>query len=41
MCRDVHKHHHIFFNPTPFAVIADEWMDQFIRSLPMVVLVSG
>jgi len=35
---DVHKHHHLFYNPTPFAVIADEWMDQFIRSLPMVAL---
>ena len=40
-CRDVHKHHHIFHNPTPFAVIADEWMDQFIRSMPMVILVSA
>lgn len=35
---NVHKHHHVFYNPTPFAVIADEWMDQFIRSLPMVIL---
>ena len=23
-----HKHHHVFFNPSPFAVIADEWIDQ-------------
>ena len=30
---DVHKHHHVFYNPSPFAVIADEWMDQFIRSM--------
>jgi hypothetical protein len=22
----VHKHHHAFFNPTPFAVIADEYV---------------
>lgn len=35
---NVHKHHHVFYNPTPFAVIADEWMDQFIRSMPMVIL---
>lgn len=35
---DVHKHHHVFYNPSPFAVIADEWMDQFIRSMPMVML---
>lgn len=34
----IHKHHHVFYNPTPFAVIADEWMDQFMRSLPMVIL---
>jgi hypothetical protein len=35
---NIHKHHHVFYNPTPFAVIADEWMDQFMRSLPMVIL---
>ena len=35
----MHKHHHVFHNPTPFAVIADEWMDEFIRSMPMVILV--
>ena len=26
-----HKHHHVFFNPSPFAVIADEWIDQVVR----------
>lgn len=41
MARDVHKHHHVFYNPTPFAVIADEWMDQFIRSMPMIILVRS
>jgi Delta7-sterol 5-desaturase len=35
---NVHKHHHVFFNPTPFAVIADELVDQFVRSLPLVIL---
>mmetsp|Transcript_14353 Transcript_14353/g.21507 ORF Transcript_14353/g.21507 Transcript_14353/m.21507 type:complete len:292 (+) Transcript_14353:116-991(+) len=35
---NVHKHHHVFYNPTPFAVIADELVDQFMRSLPMVIL---
>jgi lathosterol oxidase len=23
-----HKHHHHFSNPSPFSVIADEWVDQ-------------
>ena len=34
----IHRHHHMFFNPTPFAVIADEYADQFVRTLPMVIL---
>lgn len=33
-----HKHHHIFFNPSPFAVIADEWIDQLMRSLPLFLI---
>eukprot|EP01062_Namystynia_karyoxenos_P056741 TRINITY_DN47660_c0_g1_i1.p2 TRINITY_DN47660_c0_g1~~TRINITY_DN47660_c0_g1_i1.p2 ORF type:complete len:325 (+),score=107.74 TRINITY_DN47660_c0_g1_i1:88-975(+) len=33
-----HKHHHTFPNPTPFAVIADEPVDQFVRTLPVLVL---
>eukprot|EP00928_Gymnodinium_smaydae_P079654 TRINITY_DN63523_c0_g1_i1.p1 TRINITY_DN63523_c0_g1~~TRINITY_DN63523_c0_g1_i1.p1 ORF type:complete len:318 (+),score=76.13 TRINITY_DN63523_c0_g1_i1:78-956(+) len=33
----VHKHHHVFFNPSPFAVIADEPVDQFFRALPMAL----
>eukprot|EP00921_Rhytidocystis_pertsovi_P002847 GHVQ01004790.1.p1 GENE.GHVQ01004790.1~~GHVQ01004790.1.p1 ORF type:complete len:258 (+),score=6.64 GHVQ01004790.1:318-1091(+) len=32
-----HKYHHTFPNPTPFAVIADEIVDQVIRSAPMVL----
>jgi len=34
----IHRHHHKFYNPTPFAVIADEYIDQFVRTLPMVIL---
>jgi lathosterol oxidase len=32
-----HKHHHLFYNPTPFAVIADEYVDQFARALPLLL----
>ena len=34
----VHKHHHVFYNPSPFAVIADEYFDQFVRSTPLLLL---
>lgn len=34
----IHRHHHMFYNPTPFAVIADEYLDQFVRTLPLVIL---
>ena len=37
-CWNVHKSHHQFFNPTPFAVIADEYLDQFVRALPLIIL---
>mmetsp|Transcript_121545 Transcript_121545/g.377905 ORF Transcript_121545/g.377905 Transcript_121545/m.377905 type:complete len:322 (-) Transcript_121545:86-1051(-) len=34
----VHKHHHKYYNPTPFGTIADYPMDNFMRSLyPAVV----
>jgi lathosterol oxidase len=33
-----HKAHHRFYNPSPFAVIADEGFDQFFRSAPLLVL---
>lgn len=33
-----HKHHHVFFNPSPFAVIADDFVDQLIRSAPLLVI---
>eukprot|EP00928_Gymnodinium_smaydae_P054013 TRINITY_DN37865_c0_g1_i1.p1 TRINITY_DN37865_c0_g1~~TRINITY_DN37865_c0_g1_i1.p1 ORF type:complete len:338 (+),score=67.81 TRINITY_DN37865_c0_g1_i1:72-1016(+) len=34
---DVHKHHHRFYNASPFSVIADEPLDQLIRAMPMAV----
>lgn len=33
-----HKAHHVFFNPSPFAVIADDHVDQFIRSAPLLII---
>jgi lathosterol oxidase len=33
---DQHKHHHVFFNPSPFSVIADEYVDQFFRATPLL-----
>jgi len=33
-----HRHHHVFFNPTPFSTIADEFMDQFWKALPLLVI---
>ena len=32
-----HKAHHVFFNPSPFAVVADEFVDQFVRAGPLLV----
>jgi lathosterol oxidase len=32
-----HRHHHVFHNPSPFATIADNSIDQLVRSLPMVL----
>ena len=32
----VHKHHHTFYNPSPFAVIADEAPDQIVRASPLL-----
>jgi lathosterol oxidase len=32
-----HKDHHVFFNPSPFAVIADGILDQSVRSLPLLI----
>jgi lathosterol oxidase len=33
-----HKGHHVFFNPSPFAVIADDHVDQLIRSAPLLFI---
>ena len=33
-----HKSHHVFFNPSPFAVIADDAPDQFVRSSPLLFI---
>ncbi|APR80196.1 Sterol desaturase [Minicystis rosea] len=33
-----HKAHHVFFNPSPFAVIADDHVDQLIRSAPLLLI---
>ncbi len=33
-----HKHHHAFHNPSPFAVIADDALDQLVRASPMLWL---
>jgi len=32
-----HRHHHKFFNPSPFSVIADEFVDQFVRASPLLL----
>ena len=32
-----HKWHHYFYNPSPFAVVADEYVDQFFRSTPLIL----
>jgi lathosterol oxidase len=32
-----HRHHHVFNNPSPFAVIADNPIDQLLRSAPMAL----
>jgi len=33
-----HKGHHVFYNPSPFAVIADDHADQLIRSAPLLFI---
>jgi len=37
MLWSVHKAHHHFYNPSPFAVIADEYLDQFVRASPLLL----
>jgi len=31
-----HKTHHTLYNPTPFATIADDMLDQFLRAAPLL-----
>lgn len=33
----VHKHHHRFYNPTPFAVLTDDPMEHLLHTAPMVL----
>jgi lathosterol oxidase len=35
---NVHKCHHQFFNPTPFSVIAEDYIDQIIGASPLIIL---
>ncbi len=35
---NIHKSHHQFFNPTPFAVIAEDYIDQIIGASPLIVI---
>jgi lathosterol oxidase len=34
---NAHKIHHTLYNPSPFAVIADDWSDQFLRAAPLLL----
>jgi len=34
----VHRHHHKYYNPTPFGTVADWPMDNFMRSLYVVIV---
>jgi len=33
-----HRHHHVFHNPSPFSVIADEPVDQIFRASPLLLI---
>ena len=35
---NIHKSHHQFYNPTPFSVIAEDYIDQIIGSSPLFLL---
>ena len=34
----IHRHHHVFYNPSPFSVISDEWADQLVRTSPLLFI---
>ncbi|CAF1089303.1 unnamed protein product [Rotaria sordida] len=38
MLWNVHKSHHQFYNPTPFAVIAEDYVDQIVGASPLVFI---
>jgi lathosterol oxidase len=35
---NIHKSHHQFYNPTPFSVIAEDYIDQIIGASPLIIL---
>ena len=35
---NIHKSHHQFYNPTPFAVIAEDYIDQIVGASPLFLL---
>ena len=38
LCWKAHRIHHRFSNPTPFGVIDDDYLDQFVRPFPLIIL---
>ncbi len=35
---NVHKSHHQFYNPTPFSVIAEDYLDQIVGASPLFLI---
>lgn len=35
---EVHKPHHRYYNPSPWAVIADDWLDEIVRGSPLFLI---
>jgi lathosterol oxidase len=35
---NIHKSHHQFYNPTPFSVIAEDYIDQVVGASPLFIL---
>jgi sterol desaturase/sphingolipid hydroxylase (fatty acid hydroxylase superfamily) len=35
---NVHKSHHQFYNPSPFSVIAEDYIDQIIGASPLLFI---
>jgi hypothetical protein len=36
-CWNIQKYHHQFYNPTSFAVITEDYIDQIIGALPLIL----